>query len=189
MMAYPFEECAFPRTVPRLLSARRIAARVHSLQLTDPVVTPSKPCLPLTVTLVPLGALSLTSRLPVQPVNIISQTLVSSGALTLANVVEVLVDELKHPSAPITHSRQPMHDTNIIRGLANVAEGGDGHGGNQGSHRHRLVALSSSSHLARDLSASDLQLKVEEGAGRNVDLLVDVCVLTNKLKRSKVLIE
>jgi hypothetical protein len=34
---------------------------------TEPLVMPSKPCLPLTVTLVPLGAFSLTSRVAAYP--------------------------------------------------------------------------------------------------------------------------
>lgn len=71
---------------------------------TDPAVTPSKPCLPLMVTLVPLGALSLTSRVAGACSQYSSPSFAfgsSCGrmARTLAGVVEVFVDELCRPLA------------------------------------------------------------------------------------------
>jgi hypothetical protein len=66
---------------------------------TEPEVAPSKACLPLTVMLVPLGALSLTSRVAVEGrlVSLLIRFQVvcpSENPPTLAQVVEVLVDEL-----------------------------------------------------------------------------------------------
>lgn len=71
------------------------AAEVKTGKLTEPLVTPSKPCLPLTVTFVPFGALSLTSRLAVELLLAFELLLtLATAMLTLAGVIEVLVDEL-----------------------------------------------------------------------------------------------
>lgn len=58
-------------------------------------MTLSKPCLPLMVRLVPLGALSLTSR--VAAARRISRIRAESGGArrALAGVVEVLIEELE----------------------------------------------------------------------------------------------
>lgn len=87
----------------RRVSQSSVAVEVVKVakELTEPVVTPSKPCLPLTLRLVPLGARSLTSRVAalfVRYMCALSRFKSCPGgrfSQTLGGVVEVLVDELR----------------------------------------------------------------------------------------------
>lgn len=87
---------------------------------TDPAVTPSKPCLPLMVTLVPLGALSLTSRVAGACSQYSSPFAFGSScggmARTLAGVVEVFVDELCRPLAQFDVCPPPPRFSRSARG-------------------------------------------------------------------------